>query len=188
MADEATFEIEGWGELLQCIEEVEQGSGRFSQMITNTMQMALDALEQAIKDRTPVNTGLLRGSIANMIYGRPPTIEGAVATPISYGAPVEYGRAAGKMPPVDAIRKWVHDKGLAAVYSWKSGKKLKRKEDIEAEKKRERRMAWGIALKIAREGTEGAHMFRDGLDAAQPKIFDLFEQLRDDILTEMVNA
>jgi len=170
MADSATFTIEGWDELLQCIEEVEQGSGRFSQMITNTMQAALDVLEQAIVDRTPVNTGLLRGSIANMIYGRPPTIEGAVATPISYGAPVEYGRAAGKMPPPDAILAWVHRKQLVP-----SGNE-----------KQEGRVAFVIARAIGRRGTEGAHMFRDGLEAAQPKIFDLFEQLRDDILTEMV--
>ena len=172
MADEATFEIEGWDELLQCIEEIEQGSGRFSQMITNTMQMALDALEQAIKDRTPSNTGALRGSIANAIYGRPPGIHGVVATSMIYGQPVEYGRAAGKMPPPDAILAWVHRKQLVP-----SGNE-----------KQEGRVAFVIARAIGRRGTEGAHMFRDGLEAAQPKIFDLFEQLRDDILTEMVNG
>ncbi|HUX23654.1 MAG TPA: hypothetical protein VMV87_03475 [Burkholderiales bacterium] len=188
MADNLTLEIEGFDELLQRIEQLEQGSGPFGDMIVNTMEKALIPLEQAIKDRTPKNLGHLQGSLGSFIRGspvsrgRPAEIRGIVATSSLYGEAVEYGRAAGKMPPVDAIQLWVHRKGLAGVYSWKSGRKLRGKADVEAEMKRERSMAWGIALKIAREGTEGAHMFRDGLEAARPEIEKLFDQLRDDIV------
>lgn len=171
MADELSLDLLGWDELLQRINELEQGSGPFTAMIRTTMQTALDLLEQAIVDRTPVNTGLLRGSIANVIYGQPPVIEGMVATPISYGLPVEHGRAPGKMPPVDAIQAWVHRKQLVPARN----------------EKQERGVAWAIARTIAVRGTEGAHMFEYGFEAATPKIFESFEQLRDDIITGLAS-
>lgn len=152
------LEIKGWAELLKRIEELEQGSGQFGQTITNTMQAALDLLEQEIVVRTPVNTGILRGSIANAIYGKPPYIEGAVGTPISYGLPVETGRAPGKMPPVDAIEYWVKRKGIT-------------------EQGQERQVAFAIARAIGRRGTRGAYMFRDGFEAARPRIETLFDDL-----------
>lgn len=45
------------------------------------------------------------------------------------------GRPAGKMPPVEALEKWVTLKGIASVQSEVSG------------------IAWAIAKKIANEGT-----------------------------------
>jgi len=165
MADETTLEIQGYDELLQRIAEMEQGSGPFTTLIEGTMLSALATLEAAIKERTPVNTGLLRGSIASVMYGRPPFIEGVVGTPISYGAPVEYGRAAGKMPPVDAIEYWVRRKGIAP-------------------EGQEHRVAFLIARAIGRRGTQGAYMFRDGFEAARP----LIEQKFDLLLDQMIQA
>ena len=167
MADEMTLEIEGFDELLQRIAELEQGSGPFTAMIESTMLSALATLEGAIKARTPVNSGLLRGSVTSVMYGVPVaygrSIEGAVGTPISYGAPVEYGRAAGKMPPVDAIELWVKRKGIAS-----EGK--------------ERNVAFLIARAIGRRGTEGAYMFRDGFEAARPNIEKGFDRLLQQIV------
>lgn len=166
---EYTLEINGWDELLERIDELEQGSGPFSQLISNTMQTALDVLEQEIVTRTPVNTGLLRGSIANAMYGRPPFIEGVVGTPISYGLPVETGRAPGKLPPIDAIEYWLKRKQLAPEGNT-------------------RQVAYLIARAIGRRGTKGAFMFRVGFEAARPRIEQLFDQLLDNMVGALAKA
>jgi hypothetical protein len=160
------LEIDGWDELLKRIDQLEQGSGPFGQMLTNTMQAALDLLEQEIVTRMPVNTGLLRGSVATAIHGRSPYIEGTVGTSLSYGLPVEYGRRPGKMPPVDAIEAWVTRKGFAP-------------------EGQEHKVAFLIARAIGRRGTQGAFMFRDGLVAAEPRILQLFDDLAGQIVAEL---
>jgi hypothetical protein len=160
------LEIDDWDQLLKRIDELEQGSGPFGQMLTGTMQAALDLLEQEIVLRTPVNAGLLRGSIATAIHGRSPYIEGTVGTSISYGEPVEYGRKPGKRPPVDAIEAWVTRKGIAP-------------------EGQERQVAFLIARAIGRRGKPGAFMFRDGLAAAEPRILQLFDDLAGRIVAEL---
>jgi enoyl-CoA hydratase/carnithine racemase len=64
-----------------------------------------------------------------------------------YGLPVEFGRKAGRMPPVDAIRLWVV-------------RKLQITGD-EADK-----AAWAIARHIGARGTEGAYMVTQAYNRA----------------------
>ena len=60
------------------------------------MTKALAILEQAIVTRTPVNFGLLRGSIATQITGIPLDMTGEVYTDIPYGWPGRNGAATGQ--------------------------------------------------------------------------------------------
>ena len=85
-----------------------------------------------------------------MVLGR--RILGVVGTPIRYAWPVELGRRpGGRMPPVEPIADWaVAQLGI--------------------EREEARGVAFAIARKIAREGTEGAGMFRAGLEAAEPEM------------------
>ncbi len=105
----------------------------------NAMDGSLDYLLALITAETPVNTGALRQSFAKNITGQAMDMIGEVATPLIYGWPVEAGRAAGRMPPIDAIEYWVIRKGIASADEAHS-------------------VAFLIARAIGRHGTKGAHM------------------------------
>jgi len=105
-------------------------------------------LESEVASRTPAGaTAALRGSIAGSVSAT--ASEGLVlrvGTPLEYGAPVEFGRAPGRMPPVAPLVLWADRKlGLS-------------RDEAES-------VGFSIALKIARQGTEGARMFRDAFEA-----------------------
>lgn len=127
-----------------------------SAAITDAMQAVTDTVEAAVIDRTPVNTGALRSSIYAQVYGIPGSEEfyGKVATGIIYGYAVEEGLLPGHGISEDGMNEleyWVVRKlGIAPPDS--------------------RNVAYQIALAINRRGTRGKHMFRDGLEAARPKI------------------
>lgn len=78
-------------------------------------------------------TGKAQNSLRVQVVQEGSTLVGRIWGEQYIGA-LEYGRKAGKMPPVDLLEEWVLNKGLA------SG------EDA-------RRMAWAIAIKIKNEGT-----------------------------------
>jgi hypothetical protein len=94
-------------------------------IVETKMRAALDEsleyLLALVADNTPVNYGMLRGSEYTEVRGvsadetRGVVLEGLVSSS-DYEPKVtamEYGRAIGKMPPIDAIALWVKRKGLA---------------------------------------------------------------------------
>ncbi|HET7276134.1 MAG TPA: hypothetical protein VFI91_13275 [Longimicrobiaceae bacterium] len=122
-------------------------------------------LERNVKRRTPVGVsggGGLRGSIAgevrqasSMGVGVP---IGRVGSPLPYALVVERGRQPGKMPPPEALELWVRRKlGVQNVNEARS-------------------VAYLIARKIGREGTEGAHMFRYAAQHNESTIRRILEQ------------
>lgn len=133
-----------------------------STAITDAMQAITDTVEQAVIDRTPVNTGALRSSIYAQVYGIPGSEEfyGKVATGIIYGEPVEYGTSPHGVSPdgVKSIEYWVIRK-LGVTPQEAPG------------------VARAIVRAIMRRGSKGAHMFRDGLEAARPKITKLWNDI-----------
>lgn len=132
----------------------------------NATNASLSVLEANIVRRTPVNAGILRNSISQRIDGTPLNLNGEVFTALPYGLPVEHGRKAGKMPPVNAIRVWAIRKlGLS---------------DSEADS-----TAFLIARAIGRRGTKGAFMFRDGFAESKPIIIRLFESVPNKILARL---
>lgn len=111
-------------------------------------------IERETKEHTPVGASGgagLKGSIA----AREPKVLadqviGAVGTPLQYAVPVELGTKP-HFPPVRALADWARQKlGLPTS---------------EAE-----RVGFLVALKISREGTEGAFMFRKGFESTQPQV------------------
>jgi hypothetical protein len=142
--------------------------------LTPTMELALQLVEAEVKYRMSapedVNTGVAAGSLNHQIISRFPDLVGAMGSPLIYVPVLEFGRAPGEettdaqgrkhwttMPPIFAIKLWVRRKlGLTG------------KESASA--------AWAIAKHIAKHGTEGRFMFKEGLEASQPNVVDLFNQ------------
>ena len=122
------------------------------------MSKSLDVLEDAIVQRTPVNTGALRSATSKESLSVGNAIRGQVINPLNYALPVETGRKAGKMPPVDAIKQWVIRKGIASGADADGA-------------------AFLIARAIGRRGTKGAHMFEEGFNASLPRITSLWNDL-----------
>lgn len=140
-----------------------------------------------VVDLAPVNTGIFRGSIFNENRGvevdlfRGIDMEGIVSS--SDFEPkvnaIEFGRAAGKMPPIEAILLWVKQRKLAGVFSVKTGKRLgskatKERQDLAA--------AWGIAKHIAATGTEAQRVFERAFEASIEPIGKIFDDNIDLIL------
>lgn len=130
-----------------------------------------------ISTRIPTNRGRLGHALSDHQEHSPGIARGVVEIAgLPYAIPVEVGREPGTMPPVDAIQQWVHDKGLGGrTRVVKSGKNAGQERLVRAGAKVERAIAWAIAIKIKRQGTKGAHMFRDGAKASQPFIRLRFE-------------
>jgi hypothetical protein len=85
----------------------------------DTLNDVLEYLQMLVVDRTPVNTGILRGSIYTevrgaMIDNRGVNMTGVVSSS-DYEPKVlamERGRRAGRYPPIEAIALWVKRKGI----------------------------------------------------------------------------
>jgi len=120
----------------------------FVSAVTNHMQ-------KEVTDRVPTTHGTLRASIIGNFRPLPGLgFEGVVGTSLSYAIPVELGTKP-HMPPVQPLVEWARQKlGV-------SGK--------EAE-----RAGWGIARKIARQGTKGHFMFADAFSANEAQVVSGF--------------
>lgn len=100
-----------------------------------------------------------------------------------YPAVMEFGRRPGaKMPPPDALVRWVHVKGLAGTYSIKShrrqgGKKRQADEDLA--------VAWMIARAIGRKGIQGRSYMKKGLEKAKPSVPKFFKFEMDELMKEL---
>lgn len=117
-------------------------------------------LEREVKERTPVGIGGgggLRGSIAahepRVLADR---VIGAVGTSLSYAVPVELGTRP-HFPPIEPLADWARHK-------------------LGVPEEEATRVGYLIARKIARQGTEGVHMFRDAFKASQPQIEAMLER------------
>jgi len=154
-------------EILEFASDLANGPRVIARNMRATMRKSLPVLEHSIVARTPVNIGALRGSISHEMRGQGVDLYGRVFSPLEYGAAVERGRRPGRMPPIDAIQYWVERKGIAGD------------EDP-------RQVAFLIARAIGRRGTKGAFMFRDGLEAARPRVVRLWMDMGHNIVEELV--
>ena len=119
--------------------------------------VAINAAADA-KDKAPVNVGQLRRNITNEVLikhgGR--EVTGRISSNANYSSAVEFGRSPGTLPPVgdgskEGILYWVRRKGIARSWSIKTRRITKA---TNAQKQAEVSMAWAIAKKIERFGTQ----------------------------------
>jgi hypothetical protein len=107
----------------------------------------------------PTATGLLRNSITSSTpristFG----IVGGVFSSLAYAIPVDTG-SRPHFPPVKPLKDWV-----------------KIKFRIGYDDKANDRIAWGVARKIAREGTKPTNFFSRGLESSIGSTLIFFEQ------------
>ena len=111
-------------------------------------------LEGRVMENKPAGVGGdagLRGSINGQVrvpFGD--VLEGAVGSPLAYAAPVEYGTKP-HFPPVAPLELW-----------------CRRVLGLDAQEARS--VAFAIAIKISKKGTEGAHMFEKTMKELAPWI------------------
>ncbi len=164
-ADDLILDIDLNG-LEETIANVDGFPADLGRELTLAMNKSLPILATQVSDRAPVFLGHLRAGINHQIISPFPNLVGSVGSPTPYAPVIEYGRKPGKMPPIDAIKFWVH-----------------RQKYFEVPEEEEESVAWAIAKNIAKRGFSpkgnvgptGAKMFKEGLEASEPFIKTLFD-------------
>lgn len=162
---EITVDVSEWEEFAR---DLAGARPKLEKHLRAGMLGALSLIQEWITEKTPVNTGILRGSFGIDIRGTGTNLHGETVTSLLYGLPAETGRAAGRMPPPDAIAIWAKRKlGLG-------GDEL-----IAA--------SWAIARHIARHGTKGAFMVEQAYQRAVQgnEIDKIFEYELEQFLKEL---
>ena len=161
MAKNEKIEIEGLDKLLK---KRLKDNKWMADAINMAMAKSAAALQAEAIILAPVNTGALRQSITTEVDKRPPFASWATVGPtVAYGRWVEYGRKPGKMPPVDALEPWVR---------------------LKLKAKNPRRVAFAIAMKIAREGIKAQPFLGPAWKKAKPKIETIMKKVRRELLTD----
>jgi hypothetical protein len=125
---------------------------------SDAVEASLLEAEAEAKRECPVNEGALRASLTHQKADSEDAIVGQIGTPLAYAAAVEFG-SKPHFPPIAAIQRWVHLKGLASS---------------EAE---EKSIAFAIARKIAARGTVGRFYLTKGymkMKTAAPRFVKTF--------------
>lgn len=140
---------------------LDQYPERYAHELTAAMLEAGLLLEREVKERAPVGVGGAagyRGSIAAIPpYMNGDILTGGAGTSSPYAIPVELGTRP-HFPPVQPLADWVRAK-LG-----------------EHDPQAARAIAFCIARKIAAHGTQGQHVFKRALDAAQAQLAGVFDR------------
>lgn len=138
MSDGGSIELEGLDELLKALKKCDRDviDAALQGLETGGATIIADA-QVNLRNNGSVVTGLLRES-GHVVRKGDDITAGFFDTKNQngYAAYVEYGRRSGKMPPVDMISAWVYKKFHMA--DWKAATS----------------MAWAIAKRIAKQGTQ----------------------------------
>lgn len=159
----------------------ERGEGPISEAILLNLEESTRLIAKLVTDETPVNFGHLRGAIGQSVhvwYGDHAYYGEVSDGGIRYAMPVEYGAKPfypPKRPPqqmADSLQLWIVRKQL----QWHRTTKTK------TVPMSPEQMAWALAWHIAKTGSEGAHMFKKGLEKAEPHIRKNWDKLLDELL------
>jgi hypothetical protein len=128
------------------------------QEVQTALTEALMLLEGEVVRRTPVGAyeALSKSIAAEPVKQVGGGFQGVVGTPLEYGAAVEYGTKP-HWPPIGPLVPWVIRK-------------------LHVDEAQAKQVAFLIAAKIARRGTQGAHMFEHALEANRGRIEQIFER------------
>ena len=133
--------------------------------INRAMHKAVTVVQGRVVVHTPVFLGNLRGSIFTQVKGTPINVIGTVATNLVYGAPVEFGRRPGRMPPVDALEMWV-----------------RRQLGVSGDEARS--VAFVVARAIGRRGTKARKMFDKGSRESVQPVLKIFTNMVNEVIVE----
>lgn len=81
---------------------VAAGPASLAASVRTAMETGSLLIEGTARQRAPKDTGRLAGSITHTITGSGANLTAKIGPSVTYGYWVEYGRAAGKMPPPTA--------------------------------------------------------------------------------------
>ena len=155
-------DIEGLEELLKDLKALDD---QFVKIFKPAMQEALFIVQGEVHDRTPIGaTGNLAGSINIEVKTNSLEIIGEVGTNVPYGIFVEEGTRPHR-PPIAPLIEWVERMKMGS------------------NPQENRRIAYAIASKIARRGTEGQYPFRDGFEAAKSEVEKIYDEAVIDLVT-----
>lgn len=151
----AKYDLKGEKELLQNIEKLGTDGVQaiFNGFMITGVEILNDAKSTLDKNKQRV-TGLLYNS------GKVTKSQGGeqgvdISFDALYAYWVEYGRKAGKMPPIEDIKQWIRKSGALDTFSIKTHMRSNRGDEYE---KQVENMAWAVAKSIAANGTK-AHPF-----------------------------
>jgi hypothetical protein len=133
------------------------------ELLASAIEAHLGLIWQAVVPLTPVGvTGVLRSSWqadpVQFVGGMP---VGVLGTPLLYGAVMEEGRTPGaRMPPPDAIARWVELKMGPGV------------------------SPYVVARSIGRKGIKGRHMLRTAVETTRPQAQAIYDEVGARLLPE----
>ena len=161
MADSVNIDVQSINELLRNLEKADKNVRRaaFEGMRKGAMAVINDA-KSNLRQNTSVVTGLLRASGKVQKVDDETMDMGFFDTTNAghgYAFYVEYGRRAGKFPPIDVIAEWVH-------------KKLRVKDERES-----RSIGFLIARTIARHGSTPHPFFMPAVKKNQRGILNAMQ-------------
>ena len=124
-----------------------------------------------------VDTGQLRARVAKIINAR--DLNAKVVSLQTYSSVIEYGRSAGKYPPLAPIQDWVRRKQLAGNYSVST---RRRTGNAQSREKQDKAVAFLIARAIFRKGTKAKPFLGPAYNSELPlfrqRIIDSIKQAK----------
>jgi hypothetical protein len=162
---EISIDIEGLEELQGAWEQAPQIC---REELEAAMYEADTLVEREVSEQTPRAHGLLAGSLTSEVQVGEDNVIGMVGTSMSYAAPVEIGTRP-HFPPIEPLIDWVRVK-------------------LGVSEKEARGVAFLVARKISRVGTQGAHMFERGFAAVEAGIEEIFQRALGRIVARLAGA
>lgn len=174
------------------LEEQIKRMGNFGTLLNRHLERGMEATTKftvsKIVPNVPVGvSGRLKNSIGSEIRTEGiGSVVGRVGSSLKgeeYPAVMEFGRRPGsRMPPPEALVRWVHVKGLAGTYSIKTHR---RRGSKASQAEEDLQVAFLIARAIGRKGIKGRFYMRDGLNRAKPSIPKFFKREMDLLMEEL---
>ena len=159
MAETFTIEVEGLAELQKALD---QFPAEWDKNAKIAMGLGLAELVSTIHEDARKDTGITAASVGSEILGGPGSeIIGKVGSNLPHASyALEYGRRAGKMPPVDVIEEWAGRHGMTG-------------------------MGFVIARAIGARGVKAPRTMSNTLRKKKDKVVRLFEQGIDRVLRSL---
>jgi hypothetical protein len=153
-------------------------------VLTEAMHEAVNVGLAAVIERTPVAYGNLRGSINTQVLVKEQVVLGVIGTNAPYALWVEEDTDP-HWAPIAPLVDWVAKKQIAGVYSIKTRRRLGGRDQVQAQNMA---LARAVQKQIAKYGTTGQHMFRDGLAVSDDEINRIFARALEKIIAGLTKS